>query len=81
MHLTRWVLTCGWLLLIASLFYDPISLHITAPEQLWSPFRIKKVRPTNSWLGKNYLYLQFSLHAQLSIGALILCQRLLSEQM
>ncbi len=150
MHLTRWVLTCGWLLLIASLFYDPISLHITAPEQLWSPFRIKteecilvqtkcldlqpyylgapifwgiivpssifillvfghelwrricplsflsqipralgrqrqikrvdskgkvryeipKVRP-NSWLGKNYLYLQFSL---LFIG---LCFRIL----
>ena len=41
MHRVRWVLTCAWLLLIASLFYDPISPLITAPNQLWSPFRIK----------------------------------------
>ena len=27
----RWVLVLGWLLLIASLFYDPISAHWTAP--------------------------------------------------
>jgi CRP-like cAMP-binding protein len=37
----RWVLTCAWLLLIASLFYDPISPLITTPSQTWSPFRIK----------------------------------------
>ncbi|WP_271252890.1 cyclic nucleotide-binding domain-containing protein [Pseudanabaena sp. Chao 1811] len=37
----RWVLTCAWLLLIASLFYDPISHLITTPNQTWSPFRIK----------------------------------------
>ncbi|NMF60147.1 cyclic nucleotide-binding domain-containing protein [Pseudanabaena yagii] len=37
----RWVLTCAWLLLIASLFYDPISPLITTPNQTWSPFRIK----------------------------------------
>lgn len=41
MHNVRWVLTCGWLLLIASLFYDPISPVLTAPEQTWSPFRIR----------------------------------------
>ncbi len=41
MHRIRWVLTCGWLLLIASLFYDPFSAWITAPDQLWSPVRIK----------------------------------------
>lgn len=41
MHLVRWVLTCAWLLLIASLFYDPLSPLITAPNQYWSPFRIK----------------------------------------
>lgn len=41
MHRVRWVLTCGWLLLIASLFYDPFSAWVTAPDQLWSPFRIK----------------------------------------
>ena len=41
MHLVRWVLTCAWLLLIASLFYDPLSPLITAPNQYWSPFRIR----------------------------------------
>ncbi len=29
-HLIRWILVLGWLLLIASLFYDPISAHWTA---------------------------------------------------
>lgn len=41
MHRIRWVLTCGWLFLIASLFYDPISPLVTLPSQTWSPFRIK----------------------------------------
>jgi hypothetical protein len=41
MRRVRWVLTCGWLLLIASLFYDPISPLITSPDQTWSPFRIR----------------------------------------
>ncbi len=41
MHRVRWVLTCAWLLLIASLFYDPVSPLITASNQSWSPFRIK----------------------------------------
>ncbi len=41
LHQVRWVLTCGWLLLIASLFYDPLSPWLTAPEQTWSPFRIR----------------------------------------
>ncbi|MBD3884514.1 hypothetical protein IFO70_22485 [Phormidium tenue FACHB-886] len=35
MHLTRWVLTGGWLLLIVSLFYDPISVQWTAANQLF----------------------------------------------
>jgi hypothetical protein len=33
MHLTRWGLTLGWLLLITSLFYDPISAQWTALGQ------------------------------------------------
>jgi len=41
MRKVRWLLTCAWLLLIASLFYDPISPLITTPNQTWSPFRIK----------------------------------------
>lgn len=36
MHLTRWGLTLGWLTLIASLFFDPISAPLTAPNQLFA---------------------------------------------
>ncbi|TAD77462.1 MAG: 4Fe-4S binding protein [Oscillatoriales cyanobacterium] len=39
-HQIRWVLTIGWLLSIASLFYDPFSAVITRWEQTWSPFRV-----------------------------------------
>jgi hypothetical protein len=35
MRLTRWSLTIGWLILIASLFYDPVSAALTQPG---SPF-------------------------------------------
>ncbi|MBJ7899162.1 MAG: cyclic nucleotide-binding domain-containing protein [Cyanobacteria bacterium RI_101] len=41
LHRVRWILTSLWLLLIASLFYDPFSPWLTAPEQTWSPFRIR----------------------------------------
>lgn len=40
MHSIRWVLTIGWLLLIFSLFYDPISPLLTVPNNTWSPLRI-----------------------------------------
>ncbi len=43
MHLVRWILTVSWLFLIASLFYDPISLWLTQPETNWSPFNINKI--------------------------------------
>ena len=39
MHSVRLVLTLGWLVLIFSLFYDPISHHLTDPNNLLSPFR------------------------------------------
>jgi len=39
MHSVRWVLVIGWLILIASLFYDPISQYLTDPNNLISPFR------------------------------------------
>ncbi|MGB5897150.1 MAG: 4Fe-4S binding protein [Geitlerinemataceae cyanobacterium] len=41
MHRVRWFLTIGWLLLIASLFYDPISPWLTASERSFSPFRLE----------------------------------------
>jgi 4Fe-4S binding domain len=40
MHVVRWVLTGGWLLLIASLLYDPLSPWLTDPENTLSPLRI-----------------------------------------
>ncbi|WP_081942868.1 4Fe-4S binding protein [Myxosarcina sp. GI1] len=39
MHIIRWVLVIGWLLLIFSLFYDPISHHLSDPNNSLSPFR------------------------------------------
>jgi hypothetical protein len=45
MHYVRWLLAIGWLILIFSMFYDPISHHLTDPNDpymLLSPFRIKK---------------------------------------
>jgi hypothetical protein len=40
MHLVRWVLAIGWLTLILSLFYDPISLWLTDPNNLGSPVHL-----------------------------------------
>ena len=39
MHLIRWMLVVGWLLLIFSLFYDPLSHHLSDPTNVLSPFR------------------------------------------
>jgi hypothetical protein len=41
MHSVRWVLTLGWLLLIFSFFYDPITPMFTLPDNLASPFRLR----------------------------------------
>jgi polyferredoxin len=35
MHLVRWGLSLGWLVLIASMFYDPISAHLTEPNHIF----------------------------------------------
>lgn len=40
MHQVRWVLTIGWLLVIASLFYDPWTVNLTQPDHPWSPLRL-----------------------------------------
>jgi hypothetical protein len=40
MHMVRWLLTCGWLLLIFSLFYDPISPWLTDSNNTLSPLRL-----------------------------------------
>jgi len=38
-HYLRWFILIGWLLLILSLFYDPISHYLTDPKALISPLR------------------------------------------
>jgi hypothetical protein len=40
MHLVKWLLAVGWIALILSLFYDPITPILTDPSSLSSPFRI-----------------------------------------
>lgn len=39
-RVVRWILVISWLILIASLFYDPISSYLTAPNSKWSPLSI-----------------------------------------
>jgi Cyclic nucleotide-binding domain/FHA domain len=39
MHSVRWVLTGGWLVMIASLFWDPVSGYLTGSDSVLSPFR------------------------------------------
>lgn len=43
MNILRWIATLSWLLLIASLFYDPITPFLTQPGLDWSPFTIDKI--------------------------------------
>lgn len=40
MHWIRWGVTVGWLLIIASLFYDPWTSALTMPDHPWSPLRL-----------------------------------------
>lgn len=40
MHHIRWLLTIGWLLLIFSLFYDPLTSWLTDPDNVISPLHL-----------------------------------------
>ncbi|MBW4532841.1 MAG: cyclic nucleotide-binding domain-containing protein [Pleurocapsa minor HA4230-MV1] len=40
MHWIRWILTIAWLLVIASLFFDPWTSALTEPNHPWSPLRL-----------------------------------------
>lgn len=40
MHRVRWLLTLGWLTLIASFFFDPITVFFTQPDNVASPFHL-----------------------------------------
>jgi hypothetical protein len=60
MHSVRWILTVGWVGLILSLFYDPISPLLTSPDNLASPLRVNLdvcISVQGNCLEKNYYYL------------------------
>ncbi|MGY6528668.1 MAG: cyclic nucleotide-binding domain-containing protein [Cyanobacterium sp.] len=60
MHSVRWVLTVGWLILILSLFYDPISPIITAPDNVDSFLRVdvgRCILVQGQCLEKDFYYL------------------------
>lgn len=40
MRVIKWLIAVGWLVLIASLLYDPITPQLTDPNNLGSPFRL-----------------------------------------
>ncbi|MEM9008724.1 MAG: 4Fe-4S binding protein, partial [Cyanobacteria bacterium P01_F01_bin.86] len=40
MHWSRWTLLIGWGIIIVSLFYDPVSIQLTAPDNLASPLSL-----------------------------------------
>jgi CRP-like cAMP-binding protein len=40
MHWIRWILTIAWLLVIASLFFDPWTSALTEPNHPWSPLQL-----------------------------------------
>lgn len=39
MHLVRWTITLTWLLMIASLFWDPVSPYLTSANSVYSPLQ------------------------------------------
>ncbi|MFH7029121.1 MAG: 4Fe-4S binding protein [Heteroscytonema crispum UTEX LB 1556] len=39
MHAVRWALVIGWLVLVVSLFYDPVTHYLTDPNNILSPLR------------------------------------------
>lgn len=41
-RIVRWALVGGWLVLIASLLFDPVSARLTAPGTTSSPFRLNR---------------------------------------
>ena len=40
MRVVRVVLLIGWLVIVASLLYDPFTARLTSPDNAWSPFRL-----------------------------------------
>ena len=52
MHIIRYVLVIGWLVLISSLFYDPFTAYLTEPNNTLSPLRDNQLLETILVQGK-----------------------------
>jgi cyclic nucleotide-binding protein/4Fe-4S binding protein len=52
-RIVRWALVGGWLLIIASLIFDPVSALLSAPSAGLSPFRINRAASA-AWSGDRY---------------------------
>ena len=73
MHAVRWVLTIGWLLLIISLFYDPISPVFTEPINTWSPFRVDPSKCMAAIQGECFYEVPYPMAAKIFWGMVIPC--------
>jgi CRP-like cAMP-binding protein len=69
MHVVRWILTIAWLVIIASLFYDPWTPALTAPNHPWSPLRLTDT--CISVQGKCLVEQPYPLAATLFWGAIV----------
>lgn len=69
MHQVRWAIALAWLLLIASLFYDPISPWFTAPNR-WG---LLQIHPSNCVMvqGKCLENISYTLGASIFWGVII----------
>ncbi|MDJ0637175.1 MAG: hypothetical protein QNJ34_28640 [Xenococcaceae cyanobacterium MO_188.B29] len=68
MHLLRWFLAIGWLVLITSLFYDPISAYLTEPHQLFGP---KSADTCFEFQGQCYPLVPYPLGAKIFWGMVV----------
>lgn len=80
MHAVRWILTIGWLILIVSLFYDPISSYLTEPSNTWSflhldprLFNSEKCKEVLTVQGKCLVEKPYPLGAEIFWGVVIPC--------
>ncbi len=70
MHKVRWLMTIGWLLLIFSLFWDPLSPWLTSASNTWSPLHIDP-SSCNLIQGKCYFDVAYPLGARLFWAAIV----------
>lgn len=71
MHIIRYVLVIGWLILIASLFYDPFTQYLTDPNNTLSPLRDAQLLKTILVQGKPLTEQPYPVGARIFWGMII----------